>query len=119
MSAHIRISGTPGKPKEFEISSIHTPHFRSTHRLCLKPSFAIADSLHFLPFTNKSHIRRSETINSPAHSVYKPPSPIAFWSGAATSAAMNPKTPRKRLFVATAVEDRPVLASTMYASVLA
>ena len=31
---------------------------------------------------------------------------------------MKAKSPRKKLFAATAVEERPVFASTMYASVL-
>ena len=39
-------------------------------------------------------------------------------SGTASSAAMKPAVPLKKLFVATAVEDLPVFASTIYASVL-
>ena len=38
--------------------------------------------------------------------------------GAATSVAMNAVRPRNALFAATADDDRPTLASTMYASVL-
>ena len=36
----------------------------------------------------------------------------------ATSAAAKAIVPRKALFVATACDDRPLLASTIYASVL-
>lgn len=39
-------------------------------------------------------------------------------NGTATSEAMNAKRPRNALLVATAEEERPTLASTIYASVL-
>ena len=39
-------------------------------------------------------------------------------NGTASSAAANAKSPRNRLFVATADDDRPAFESTMYASVL-
>jgi hypothetical protein len=42
----------------------------------------------------------------------------ATCSGTATSAAMNPANPLHKLLVATAVDERPTLASTIYASVL-
>jgi hypothetical protein len=40
-------------------------------------------------------------------------------NGTAISAATNADIPRKELLVATALDDRPTLASTMYAKVLA
>jgi hypothetical protein len=46
----------------------------------------------------------------------RPGSPTC--SGTATSAAMNPAIPLHKVLVATAVDERPTLASTIYASVL-
>ena len=43
---------------------------------------------------------------------------ILTCSGTAISVAINAAMPRKALFVATAVEDRPTLASTIYANEL-
>ena len=43
---------------------------------------------------------------------------LVTWSGTAISAATKALPPRKQLFVAVAEEERPVLASTMYANVL-
>jgi hypothetical protein len=43
---------------------------------------------------------------------------VLTWSGTAISVATNAAMPRKALFVATAVEERPTLASTIYASEL-
>lgn len=40
------------------------------------------------------------------------------WSGTATSAATKARIPLKQLFVATAVDERPTLASTMYVRVM-
>lgn len=45
-------------------------------------------------------------------------SDVLACKGIATSAAMNAISPRKKLFTATALEDRPALASTMYANIL-
>jgi hypothetical protein len=41
------------------------------------------------------------------------------WSGTAISAATKPPIPRNELFVATAVDERPMFASTIYARALA
>lgn len=43
---------------------------------------------------------------------------MEFCNGAANSEATKPNNPRNALFVAIAADDRPVFASTMYASVL-
>lgn len=40
------------------------------------------------------------------------------WRGTAISVATKANIPRKALFAATAVDDRPTLASTMYAKEL-
>ena len=75
------------------------------------------------------------TTMSPAQREYSPPSPIAVcstvshnahetgmesrtWSGAATSVETKDVRPRNALFAATAEDERPILASTMYARVL-
>ena len=77
----------------------------------------------------------SVTTMSPAQREYSPPSPIAVcgpvsngarkigvglrtWSGAATSVATKAVRPRNALLAATAEDERPMLASTMYARVL-
>ena len=66
--------------------------------------------------TNK--ITDSHRIKIPAQSVYSPPSPKESCSGTAASVNTNAATPRKQLFIATADEERPGLASTIYAAVL-
>ena len=92
-------------------------------------------SRHAPPRHHTSRMRMSVTTISPAQREYKPPSPIAIYSavsrsprktderlrtcsGAATSVAMKAVRPRNALFAATADEERPVFASTMYARVL-
>lgn len=79
----------------------------------VRASRAYAFSLHAPPFQITNRMINSLTTNRPAQSVYKPPSPIESWRGAATSEAMNPAIPLNALLLATAVDERPTLASTM------
>ena len=81
-------------------------------------SHSSAFTRHGPPRTRTTKSNSSPRTRSPAHSVYSPPSPTEFCSGTAASVKMQAATPRKQLFVATAAEERPGFASTMYASVL-
>ena len=83
---------------------------RYHHDLC---SFISHFARHAPPFHHTSRMSNSDRSISPAQSEYMPPSPMAFCSGTATSAAMNADPPRKALLVATADEERPLFASTM------
>ena len=65
-----------------------------------------------------SRITSSHRAKIPAQRVYSPPSPNESCSGTATSVNTNAATPRTKLFVATAADERPGLASTRYATVL-
>ena len=82
-------------------------------------SHSSAVSRHRPPRTCTSKSESSQRIRSPAQSVYNPPSPVDSCNGTAARIKTKADPPRKQLFVATAAEERPGFASTMYASVLA
>ena len=100
--------------------SIHPSQIREAidHDCSSPRSTSSHFSRHAPPRHQTRRMRSSERRTRPAQSEYVPPSPIASCSGTATSAATKAESPRNALFVATADEERPLLASTMYASVL-